>query len=141
MMTNEIVSELPLVYSCSGCSNIAQLANRVAIELDRLGIAEMSCIAGVGGGVEPLVRKAKSGRRIVSLDGCELHCVKRCLSQHSIEPTIEYTLTDFGIKKQAHTDYLESEVAEVRSKVMADIDGGAVRLLPAAQKTDQPESL
>lgn len=38
----------PLVYSCSGCSNIAQLANDVAIKMDREGIAEMSCIAGVG---------------------------------------------------------------------------------------------
>ena len=46
--------ELPLVYSCSGCSNIAQLANKVAVELDREHIAEMSCIAGVGGGVKSL---------------------------------------------------------------------------------------
>ena len=36
---------LPLIYSCSGCSNIAQLANSVAIELDREIKAEMSCIA------------------------------------------------------------------------------------------------
>jgi uncharacterized metal-binding protein len=44
-MTIESHNELPLVYSCSGCSNIAQLANQVAIELDRDHIAEMSCIA------------------------------------------------------------------------------------------------
>lgn len=122
-MTNDIASQLPLAYSCSGCSNIAQVANRVAIELDRSGIAEMSCIAGVGGCVAPLVRQATSGRRIISLDGCPLHCVKRCLSLHGIKPTLEYTLTDFGIKKQAHTDYLESDVVLVKSKVMADIYG------------------
>jgi uncharacterized metal-binding protein len=110
-----------LAYSCSGCSNIAQLANRVAIDLDRVGIAEMSCIAGVGGGVEPLVNKAKSARAIISLDGCQLHCVKRCLSQHGIEPTLEYTLTDFGIKKRAHTDFLDSDVDVVKTKVIADI--------------------
>jgi uncharacterized metal-binding protein len=120
-MTNSRTTELPLAYSCSGCSNIAQLANRVAIDLDRVGIAEMSCIAGVGGGVEPLVNKAKSGRRIISLDGCALHCVKRCLSQHGIEPTFEYTLTDFGIKKRAHTDFLDSDVDVVKTKVIADI--------------------
>jgi uncharacterized metal-binding protein len=120
-MTNSRTTELPLAYSCSGCTNIAQLANRVAIDLDRVGIAEMSCIAGVGGGVEPLVNKAKSGRRIISLDGCALHCVKRCLSQHGIEPTFEYTLTDFGIKKRAHTDFLASDVDVVKTKVIADI--------------------
>ncbi|HAQ85985.1 MAG TPA: zinc-binding protein, partial [Pseudomonas sp.] len=42
---------LPLVYACSGCSNVAQLANTLAVRLDRAGLAEMSCIAGVGGRV------------------------------------------------------------------------------------------
>ncbi|TAK94969.1 MAG: zinc-binding protein, partial [Aquabacterium sp.] len=40
-----------LVYACSGCSSAAQLANHLAVRLDREGIAEMSCIAGVGGRV------------------------------------------------------------------------------------------
>jgi uncharacterized metal-binding protein len=70
---------LPLVYSCSGCSNVAQLANSLALRLDRACLAEMSCIAGVGGHVPALVNKAKSGRLIVALDGCPLHCVKGCL--------------------------------------------------------------
>ncbi|MBF3198252.1 zinc-binding protein, partial [Pseudomonas aeruginosa] len=42
---------LPLVYACSGCSNVAQLANDLALRLDRARLAEMSCIAGVGGDV------------------------------------------------------------------------------------------
>lgn len=41
-------STLPIVYSCSGCSSAAQLANYLALRLDRSGSAEMSCIAGVG---------------------------------------------------------------------------------------------
>ena len=45
--------KLPLVYSCSGCSSAAQMANQLAVRLDREGLAEMSCIAGVGGGVPP----------------------------------------------------------------------------------------
>lgn len=35
------------------------MANDIATKLDRNSIAEMSCIAGVGGGVASLVRKAK----------------------------------------------------------------------------------
>jgi len=111
----------PLVYSCSGCSNIAQLANQIAIELDRDGVAEMSCIAGVGGGVASLVKKAKSGREIISFDGCHSHCVKNCLANHQIQSTYHYTLTDFGIRKKYHLDFLDSEVVEVKARVMADI--------------------
>ncbi len=114
-------NELPLVYSCSGCSNIAQLANRLAIELDRDHIAEMSCIAGVGGGVKSLVRKAKSGRKIISFDGCHLHCVKSCLAVHGIESTHHYTLTDHGIKKKYHTDFVPSDVDELKRMVLDDL--------------------
>jgi uncharacterized metal-binding protein len=52
------------------------MSNHIAIELDRRGLAEMSCIAGVGGDVPKLVRIAKSGRPIIALDGCALTCVK-----------------------------------------------------------------
>lgn len=122
-MRSESCDKLPLVYSCSGCSNIAQLANRVAVELDRDGVAEMSCIAGVGGGVPSLVRRAKSGRDILSLDGCALNCVKRCLALHDIKPTFEFQLTDFGIVKRAHVEYEESDVERVRDHVLATVRG------------------
>jgi len=41
-------NDKPLVYSCSGGSSAAQLANALAIKLDRAGIGDMACIAGVG---------------------------------------------------------------------------------------------
>ncbi len=113
---------LPLIYSCSGCSNKAQLANQTAIDLDRDQVAEMSCIAGVGGGVESLVRKAKSGRMIIALDGCELHCVKNCLVQHGVESTLHYTLTKHGIKKKYKSDFSDSDLNDVKTRVMNDID-------------------
>ena len=78
--------DLPLVYSCSGCSSAAQMANSLALRLDRDEAAEMSCIAGVGGGVAPLVRLAQSGRRIIALDGCALACVRHCLARHGVTP-------------------------------------------------------
>lgn len=113
--------ELPLVYSCSGCSNIAQLANKVAVELDREHIAEMSCIAGVGGGVKSLVKKAKSGREIISLDGCHLNCVVNCLAQHKIEPTHQFTLSAYGIKKKNHVDFSPSDVINIKNIVINSI--------------------
>ena len=95
---------LPLVYSCSGCSNLAQLANTLAVRLDRSGQAEMSCIAGVGGGVPALVGKAASGRPILAIDGCQLHCVKACLAQHGIAADVHVTLSDQGLRKRYRSD-------------------------------------
>ena len=44
----------PLVYSCSGCSNLARMAYDIALNLDSEGIAEMSCASGVIGNVTPV---------------------------------------------------------------------------------------
>ena len=101
----------PRVYSCSGCSSAAQMSNYLAVALDRRGYAEMSCIAGVGGDVKSLVRKAKGAERIIAIDGCALHCVRHCLARHDLTPEVHYTLSDFGVRKRYHDDF-DSEEAE-----------------------------
>jgi uncharacterized metal-binding protein len=93
-------NEKPLVYSCSGCSNAAQMANYLALRLDRSGVAEMSCIAGVGGNVKKLVQTALSGRKIIVIDGCPLACSRACLANHSVQPDQFFDLSEFGIKKE-----------------------------------------
>lgn len=110
-------TDSPLIYACSGCSSIAQLANAVAVRLDREGVAEMSCIAGVGGGVKSLVKKARSGRPIIALDGCELHCARHCLANASVEADWHLTLTRYGIKKRYHQDYAPDDVIEITNEV------------------------
>ena len=49
-----------VVYACSGCSDAGELADRIARQLSREGAAEMSCLAGIGGRVKPLVNKAET---------------------------------------------------------------------------------
>lgn len=96
---------LPLVYSCSGCSSAAQMANHLALRLDRASEAEMSCIAGVGGGVAGLVRTARSRRPILALDGCVLRCVSACLANAGVVADTHLVLSDFGVKKRKHADF------------------------------------
>ncbi|WP_088103926.1 putative zinc-binding protein [Halalkalibacter urbisdiaboli] len=92
-------NDLPLVYSCSGCSSAAQTANMIALKMDREKVAEMSCIAGVGGDVKPLVKTAKSGRNIIAIDGCPLSCCKSCLARHEVTPKHHFVLSDFDVPK------------------------------------------
>lgn len=103
----------PLVYSCSGCSSAAQMANALAIRLDRDGAAEMSCIAGVGGGVAGLVGTAQSGRPILALDGCVLKCVAACLSRAGVSADIHLLLSDHGVRKRRCVDFDPEQAAGV----------------------------
>ena len=96
---------LPLVYSCSGCSSAAQMTNALALRLDRTGQAEMSCIAGVGGGVPGLVRTARAGRPILALDGCVMACVAACLAREGLVPGRHVVLSAFGVGKRKRADF------------------------------------
>ncbi len=116
--------DLPLVYACSGCSSAAQLANHVAVQLDRQGVAEMSCIAGVGGDVPSLVRTAQSGRPIVALDGCPLVCVHSSLARHGIQPERHFQLQQHGVKKKNHQDFDPEQAAQVLVMVASALREG-----------------
>lgn len=115
---------LPLVYACSGCSSAAQLANYVAVRLDRQGTAEMSCIAGVGGDVPALLKVAHSGRSILVIDGCPLVCAKRSLERHGITPDKHMQLAESGVKKRLHADFDPDEA----QRVLAMAQEAAARL-------------
>lgn len=112
---------LPLVYSCSGCSSAAQLANHVALQLDRRGIAEMSCIAGVGGDVPSLVKLAHSGRPIIAIDGCQLVCATKCLERHGIAPDTHLQLHDYGVKKRLHEDFDPQQAEQIVTQVGTEL--------------------
>lgn len=114
--------DFPLVYSCSGCSSAAQTANYAALQLDRRGVAEMSCIAGVGGDVPQLLRIAKSGRPIIALDGCPLACTRSTLARHDIIPAYYHQLNDYGVKKRVHVDFDREQGDAVVERVIADLD-------------------
>ncbi len=98
-----------IVYSCSGCSNVAQLANKIAVKLDREQIATMSCIAGVGGDVPSIVKVAKNAEKILVIDGCSLACALNCLKRHDKTPDTHIILTDFQLSKNMHSDFSEEE--------------------------------
>lgn len=95
------------------------MANYLAIALDRRGLAEMSCIAGVGGDVPKLVRVATSGRPIIGIDGCALACVRNSLARHGVEPTEYHLLSDHGVRKRYQTDFDQDEAEQVLNEMAA----------------------
>ncbi len=91
----------PIVYSCSGCSNLAQMAHNISLNLDGDGIAEMSCVSGVVGKVAPIMDLANSGRPIIVIDGCALSCTKSCLEASGLNADYYYQISDLGFEKRS----------------------------------------
>lgn len=122
-MTNpaNTYADKPLIYSCSGCSSAAQLANHLAVRMDREVRAEMSCIVGLGGDVKSLVRTAQSGRPIIMLDGCPLQCGKHTLARHGLKPALHWDLSRLGVTKDKHVDFKPEDAARLQPLLAGEI--------------------
>jgi uncharacterized metal-binding protein len=90
-----------VVYACSGCSDAGELADRIARRLTREGAAEMSCLAGIGGRVKPLVNRAASAERILAIDGCPLNCTRHTLELAGFKDFEHLELHKLGMRKHS----------------------------------------
>lgn len=98
--TNETVEPKSIIiYACSGCSDAGELADRTARVLSQRKLGEMSCLAGIGGRVKPLMNKAAKADHIVAIDGCPLNCARHTLTQAGFENLRHLELHRFGLRK------------------------------------------
>ena len=89
----------PVVLACAGCSHAGRLAYDVALELDRLEVAEMSCLAGVA--AEKAVFLAKLRNRAVWIvDGCPVECCQGVLDRLRQRADLHIRLHELGIHKK-----------------------------------------
>ncbi|RMF15408.1 MAG: zinc-binding protein [Gammaproteobacteria bacterium] len=116
-------SDKPVLFSCSGCSNVAQAANSVAVSLNLEGKVEMSCTAGLAVGVKAHVRKATSGRPVIAVDGCEIACVRASLDKLSVSPHAHVVATDLGIRKRTGELCPDEDIRTLRDDVEKVLPG------------------
>lgn len=114
--------KIPIVFACSGCSNAGQLADNLARELDARGIAEMSCLAGVGAAKKHFLKQLM-GREVWVIDGCPIECSLGVFDNVSENIDVHIRLHDLGVRKNAElptgTDFaelVESVLQQVRER-------------------------
>ena len=88
----------PIIYAGSGCSDAGELADRIARQLAREGVAEMSCLAGVGGRVKHLVAVAEKAERVLVIDGCPINCARKTLEHSGVQRVEHLELQKLGLR-------------------------------------------
>ena len=91
--------KLTVVYACSGCSDAGELADRTARTLAQGKLAEMSCLAGIGGRVKSLMLKAERAEDILVIDGCPLNCARKTLELAGFKNFRHLELHKLGLRK------------------------------------------
>ena len=112
----------PLVYACSGASNLGQLTNEIAVRLDREGLAEMSCAEAVGIEARPPYEAALSGRSVVAISGCPLACARRLLAEHGVAVARSIQLENRGVLKAKHVLVGPDEGERIYEEIMSELD-------------------
>ena len=106
-----------LLFTCSGGSNVAQIANDAAKALDQLGQGRMYCAVGVVAGFPGFVETAQKADKRVLIDGCDVQCLKKGFEAAGIPVDGHVVVTDLGIAKGHHFNYTQDEVAKVSGAV------------------------
>ncbi|MGA7077030.1 MAG: putative zinc-binding protein [Halobacteriota archaeon] len=87
-----------LLYTCSGASDVGELADRAVRKLWQEGFAQKTCLAGVGADISSFVSSAKGADVNITVDGCPTACARKCLERIGVKP-VSIMLADRGFKK------------------------------------------
>ena len=105
-----------MILTCSGASNVGQIANRVAVELTQEGFGKMGCLAGVGGHISGFVQSVRD-MPLVAIDGCDKGC-SRAVLEHVEAPVESYlVLTGLGFEKNKDLNLKKEEIDMVKEAV------------------------
>jgi uncharacterized metal-binding protein len=104
------------VFPCVGASNVGQLSNKIAIELEKKGIGNPMCIAGIGARASGIMKSAESSEGIIAIDGCPVNCSRKTLELAGFKVDKNIIISEFGIKKTKDKDLKENEVSEALEK-------------------------
>lgn len=101
-----------VIFACSGAADVGKIADLSARKLTEAGVGKMSCLAGIGGRVKPLMEIAQGAQAILAIDGCPLHCGRNTLEQAGFTKFEHLCLADIGMTK-GKTPVTDEVVAKV----------------------------
>ena len=111
-----------IVYACSGASNLGQLANEIAVRLDRLGLAELACATEVATEVGAQDGDGQGASRpVLAISGCTSGCCAAMLEQHGIDVARSVVLAERGVAKAKHVLVDEESTERVFGQVLAEL--------------------
>jgi uncharacterized metal-binding protein len=106
-----------LIFTCSGGSNVGQIANEAAKKLSSQGIGGMSCLAGIGGHISGFAEATREVKKVVAIDGCPVHCTRKTLEHAECPVTVHVVVTDLGIRKTSGLLLDKKDIVKVENAV------------------------
>jgi uncharacterized metal-binding protein len=106
------------IFPCVGASNVGQLSNKIAIELEKQNIGNLMCTAGIGARAPGLMKSAEASDRIIAIDGCPVNCASKTLELAGFKVDRHIVISELGIKKSKDKDLKDDEIVETLGKTL-----------------------
>ena len=113
-----------LALPCAGGSNVGQISNAAAVELDRRAQASVYCLVGVAAHIPGMVDAARNAPGVIAIDGCAVCCARKALEHIGIPVTRHVVITELGIEKNHVFEWSGEQVETVLAAAMG-VPGGA----------------
>jgi uncharacterized metal-binding protein len=97
MKKEDIGIKVPLLFACSGGSEVSHLTYRIARKLAKDQHVYMSCPPPVTAGIKDFLEKLKRDKRVIVLDGCKRSCVAKSLENTGFKGFLHIRLTEDAV--------------------------------------------
>jgi len=104
-----------VIFSCSGCADVGELADQAARKLTRDGAGRQACLAGISGRISGILKSTEVAQSILAIDGCPLDCTRKTLDIAGIARINHLRLSDLGFEK-GKTEVTAATIAAVIDK-------------------------
>lgn len=108
------------VVVCSGASNLGQIANRLAVEMQKQGRAQMTCLAAIAAGLSSYIKSLEKVDEVVVIDGCSAACAKKIIENTGHTRYTYYDMSNYlpELDKEKRYDQVEEEVKRIWKQVI-----------------------
>lgn len=106
-----------LVFPCAGGSNVGQISNAAAVEMDRRGLGNIYCLVGVAAHINGMVASAQGADRVIAIDGCSVACARKALEHAGVNISQALIVTDLGIEKNHIFEWSQCEIEKTLAAV------------------------
>ena len=104
-----------LIFTCSGSSNVGQMANQAAVDLQQEGVGKMRCLAGIGGHVSGMIASAQAGKRLA--------CTKKTMEHVGLNLTDYVMITALGYEKGPYSGTMDKKaVGKIKDEVKQKVE-------------------
>jgi uncharacterized metal-binding protein len=106
-----------IIFPCAGASNVGQLTNIAALELEDEGYGTFACTVNLAKGSAEMKEQCKEADEIIVLDGCPNRCAATIAAAQGIEPDQAVVVSELGIEPSHEFEISDEEIEIVLGAV------------------------